>query len=320
MLVSTKPVPVPVKDSILDSLISSLASASASTKQKSALESFDDLKTACESGSIAEVILICHIATGLLERLNPPPDPEIVITDNEKKKTSSDNLPPHNPEMMITDSEKKKTSSDNFPPPDPKISSDNFTIATTLSRYCAYLVAFQPELLPDYHEKAEDLLKAMKTELKDRLGCYQYYFSRGRERADAIIGSKNNSKNMEGTVEKGAKLADKLRQRPEYKDRHDLMWKLLAEAWTEIIVYVAPSNEERTIMAHKNVLWQGGEFITVLWALITHTGITRHRRSLREIAREIPPHDAGTSSSQQKSAPAGPDKQHEIDIGGCRIE
>ncbi|KAB8100954.1 hypothetical protein EE612_031604 [Oryza sativa] len=290
LLVSTKPVPVPVpvKHSIL---LSSLASASASASTKSALASFDELKTACENGSIAEVILICHIATGLLERLNPPPDPKVMITESDSKRMSCCGCP----------NKKKKNTS-----------SDNFTVATTLSRYCAYLVAFQPELLPDYHEKAEDLFKAMKMELKDRLGCYHYYFSCGRERADAIINninSKNNNK--EGTVDKGAELANKLLEK--YTNDHDSMWTLLAEVWTEIIVYVAPSNEERTIMAHKNVLWQGGEFITVLWALMTHTGITRHRR-LREIALKISQDDASTSSSQQKSAPDRIDKQHEIDI------
>ncbi|BAS95855.1 uncharacterized protein [Oryza sativa Japonica Group] len=152
----------------------------------------------------------------------------------------------------------------------------------TLSRYCAYLVVFQPDLLPDYSENAEDLFQDMKTELKDMLGCYHYYFSRGRKRANAIVNPSpannndddNNNSKKQGSVRKGAELATLLLQLQ--KD----MWKLLAEVWTEIVVYVAASNEVERIMAHRNVLCQGGEFITVLWALTTHTGITRDRHEI----------------------------------------
>lgn len=49
-------------------------------------------------------------------------------------------------------------------------------------------------------------------------------------------------------------------------------WVLLAELWAELIVYVAPSDN---IEGHAEALAQGGEFITLLWALSTHTGITR---------------------------------------------
>jgi hypothetical protein len=141
---------------------------------------------------------------------------------------------------------------------------------------------FQPDLLPDYSENAEDLFQDMKMELKDMLGCYHYYFSRGHKRANAIVNPSpannndddNNNSKKQGSVRKGAELATLLLQLQ--KD----MWKLLAEVWTEIVMYVAASNEVERIMAHRNVLCQGGEFITVLWALTTHTGITRDRHEI----------------------------------------
>ena len=51
--------------------------------------------------------------------------------------------------------------------------------------------------------------------------------------------------------------------------------ELLAELWTELTVYLAPSAGELHVKAHKEALALGGEFITVLWALTTHTGISR---------------------------------------------
>lgn len=53
------------------------------------------------------------------------------------------------------------------------------------------------------------------------------------------------------------------------------VWKLLADVWTELIVYAAPSTGDVPVKAHGDALAKGVEFITVLWALATHTGITR---------------------------------------------
>jgi hypothetical protein len=49
-------------------------------------------------------------------------------------------------------------------------------------------------------------------------------------------------------------------------------WMLLAELWTELVVYIAPSDK---VEGHAEALAQGGESITLLWALATHTDITR---------------------------------------------
>lgn len=323
LLVSTKPVPNQVKHSILNSLAvqcgyddDATATATASPRRllisnggRSALEAAKrtDLDWACKSDSVAEVILTWHIATGLLEQISCPP-----------------------PEMM-----RKK-----------KAIRDNFTVATTLSRYCAYLVAFQPELLPDYHEKAEDVFEAMKAELKDRLGCGRYYLCRAR--AAAIMNPPlDKLKEKLGVVHKGVRLAELLKNptatasasvtvtnatatagpapapatatataataaatatvtatgtgtatatatATEGDADFDTMWRLLAEVWTELLIYVAPSNDEERIMAHKKLLWQGGEFITLLWALTTHTGITITRPPRKSTSGDNNNRQAGT--------------------------
>jgi hypothetical protein len=49
-----------------------------------------------------------------------------------------------------------------------------------------------------------------------------------------------------------------------------------SDVWTEIAIYVAPSEDEERIVGHEKVLVEGGElFISMLWALMIHTGITR---------------------------------------------
>jgi hypothetical protein len=50
----------------------------------------------------------------------------------------------------------------------------------------------------------------------------------------------------------------------------DTAWKLLAEFWSEMILYVAPSDN---LNGHKEAIARGGELITLLWVLLFHAGI-----------------------------------------------
>ncbi|KAL6606311.1 hypothetical protein ACP70R_041964 [Stipagrostis hirtigluma subsp. patula] len=214
------------------------------------------LSWACESASIADVILTWHIATALLEAKHP--------------------LPKHT---------------------QPGASRK---VATAMSGYCAYLVAFHPELLPDDKDGTEHLYKEMKKELKKEMGCWGYYCPPPRDLYDKLMdiaGWRHGEaatprrkgarwgKLMEvaerdeeptTVLHKGAKLGKILIDKAAAGDAaREGVWKLLADVWTEVVVYAAPTGSEQHVKAHREALAQGGQFITVLWALATHTGISR---------------------------------------------
>uniref|UniRef100_A0A0A9GGQ6 DUF4220 domain-containing protein n=1 Tax=Arundo donax TaxID=35708 RepID=A0A0A9GGQ6_ARUDO len=219
------------------------------TNGKSALQRnhFEQLSWACKSESVAEVILTWHIATGILE--------EKCRLQSKQQETAS-----------------RRT-------------------AIRLSKYCAYLVAFHRELLPDNPEKAERVFEDMNAELRSMLGLREYYLSSPRARAEKIMecqqaqgtreapaghGEATCWSNQNGVVRNGANLGRLLLgEAANNSDRLEAVWKVLADVWTELIVFVAPSSDEERVKGHEDVLVQGGEFITVLWALTTHTGVSR---------------------------------------------
>jgi hypothetical protein len=51
-----------------------------------------------------------------------------------------------------------------------------------------------------------------------------------------------------------------------------LRWKVLSDFWAEMVLYVSPSDDARV---HLEALARGGEFVTHLWALLTHAGVLK---------------------------------------------
>ncbi|KAM0836271.1 hypothetical protein ACQ4PT_062418 [Festuca glaucescens] len=51
-----------------------------------------------------------------------------------------------------------------------------------------------------------------------------------------------------------------------------LQWKVLSDFWAEMVLYVAPCADGQA-RAHLEALARGGEFLTHLWALLTHAGV-----------------------------------------------
>nr|XP_029117534.1 uncharacterized protein LOC105034708 [Elaeis guineensis] len=119
-------------------------------------------------------------------------------------------------------------------------------VATTLSRYCAYLLVFAPELLLIVSEtrKSFERFEDMRTG--------------------------DSRKTM---IEMGAKLAKQLEMHLEDEERR---WRVLAEFWADLILFLAPSDNA---LAHAKKLVTGGEFIIHLWALLYHAGIERPQSS-----------------------------------------
>jgi hypothetical protein len=157
-------------------------------------------------------------------------------------------------------------------------------VATTLSKYCAYLVAFSPELLPEDKNGTERVYMNMKKELKEELGgCWWYHISLRRTRYKRLTEMGKWQQEAATVVQKGSQFGKALMEKA--KENDEPVWELLADLWTEIMVYVAPSGGELHDKAHKEALAKGGGFITVLWALCTHTGITRPALAPWEAAR-----------------------------------
>ncbi|KAL6861624.1 hypothetical protein ACP4OV_017324 [Aristida adscensionis] len=244
----TELVPSNLKQSILKCLADTIHDGRATqlTKGKSALVRHnlsDHLSWACESKSVTEVILTWHIATSLLEEELPAAAGS--AKDDDEGAASSR------------------------------------AAAISLSRYCAYLVAFHPELLPDNQEKVERVFDKMKEELKETLGCPEYYLSWRRTKVKKIqllaAAGRPAVENSKEVVRNGAKLGAQLidEANKEAGGLGTAVWNVVADVWTELIVYIAPSSDEERVKGHEQVLVQGGEFITVLWALAMHTGISR---------------------------------------------
>ncbi|KAL6861437.1 hypothetical protein ACP4OV_017137 [Aristida adscensionis] len=255
LVVKTELVPKSLKRSVIEYLVEhdcGTPNYTPLTNGKSALQRnnlFDQLSWACESDGVAEVILTWHIATCILELKCPPRSKEEATLSR---------------------------------------------VAIRLSKYCAYLVAFHPELLPDDNrEKAGLLLEDMKKELKSILGCRNYYVSSRHKRVDKILertqveetedstdqseiqleATGRSDQNKVPVIMNGAKLGRSLMTQA--NGGLEMVWKVLADVWTELIVFVAPSTDDNRLKGHDEVLVQGEEFITVLWALATHIGISR---------------------------------------------
>ncbi|KAK8448222.1 hypothetical protein SEVIR_8G245000v4 [Setaria viridis] len=254
-MVPTKAVPKEVMKSIVDYLVAHLDvygidghadplnSAWSSTLQLEKHRAYRPLLLpVCESKSIAEFILTCHIATGLMEVRYP---------QDEKEMRS------------------------------------HSKVATTLSKYCAYLVGFYPGLLPDDKNGTEHTYKKMKEDMNKELGgCWWYHLSLQGTRYKRLMEIGKSKQKAVTMVHNGAKLGTALIEKAEENNEaRERVWELLNDLWTEVMVYVAPSAGDLHVKAHKEALARGGEFITVLWVLCTHTGMTRTALAPWEVAR-----------------------------------
>ncbi|GLT37245.1 hypothetical protein SLA2020_115760 [Shorea laevis] len=136
----------------------------------------------------------------------------------------------------------------------------NFVVATRLSDYCAYLVAFAPRLISDNATDSDFIFDHV---LLDCRGSLKECKS-DRDKYEKIM---NNLGRQETIIHEGARLARDLQK---LQNGSDFMWKVLADFWAELMLFVAPSGDPR---AHVEHLAEGGEFVTHLWALLSHAGI-----------------------------------------------
>ncbi|KAF8711290.1 hypothetical protein HU200_029311 [Digitaria exilis] len=155
-------------------------------------------------------------------------------------------------------------------------------VAVCLSRYCMYLVAEVPGLLPDNSAwtklRYQEVMESVKAAALPRSCCG------GGDIETGAYGQLVDSFGGEGSHEvlkRGSELANQLLDEAE-KQRsseegaagdggEDAVWEMLLEFWSEMLLYVAPSDN---VKVHIEVLQHGGELITLLWALLLYAGIT----------------------------------------------
>ncbi|OAY80728.1 hypothetical protein ACMD2_09647 [Ananas comosus] len=230
--VRSTPVPKEVKAAIVKYLIDSGGQGPAPHIGESVLQqngaAGEELLQACKSNGAVETIIVWHIATCLYKMKHPS-----LLPSRQQPQQSED----HDTQA-------------------------NRRIAETLSKYCTYLVALAPELLPDD-------AAATATAYKTAVGEIQNALLKGHDRKLDDFERVTSMRKANGTAaERGAELGHQLVAVAD--DR--LVWKVLAELWTEIVVYIAPSDD---VKSHAQALAHGGEFITHIWALLTHGGVLR---------------------------------------------
>ncbi|KAJ1256182.1 hypothetical protein BS78_K067900 [Paspalum vaginatum] len=141
-------------------------------------------------------------------------------------------------------------------------------VATTLSGYCAYLLAFVPDMLPDNSYKARQILDAVVKEARDHLGVLvgdtkkksEMICTKMFQPTPADVTSKAKDTTI---LTLGRHLGSQLLL-------FDNRWEMLAVFWAELVLFLAPSDNADI---HAEHLATGGEFITHIWALLTHAGI-----------------------------------------------
>ncbi|CAL5050624.1 unnamed protein product [Urochloa decumbens] len=134
----------------------------------------------------------------------------------------------------------------------------NHRVAKTLSDYCAYLVAFVPDMLPGHGYDTQRIFDAVVMEARQQLtGCDTV-----SSRCEKLMRSNSGCT----ILELGGRLGRELRDVVPEEQR----WKVLADFWAEFILFLAPSSNADI---HAEKLAAGGEFMTHLWALLTHAGI-----------------------------------------------
>ncbi|KAF7087534.1 hypothetical protein CFC21_090716 [Triticum aestivum] len=150
---------------------------------------------------------------------------------------------------------------------DPPISGDgqlmgvNKQVSVSLSRYCAYLMKSAPELLP---ENFGDTKSAMA----DVQGVFNEVLKFPNSGITQAMDEFEDKEDGRSIFMRGVKLGKQLKA-------NATCWKIIADFWSEKILYIAPTHN---VKGHMKLLAKGGEFLTHIWVLLTHSGIIEINR------------------------------------------
>uniref|UniRef100_A0A0E0JI00 DUF4220 domain-containing protein n=1 Tax=Oryza punctata TaxID=4537 RepID=A0A0E0JI00_ORYPU len=148
--------------------------------------------------------------------------------------------------------------------PTPSASSSDMTVACHLSYYFAYLVAAAPELLPDSLAWTKKRHKEVSADVVSALGKDGAAGETTAQRYELLIRTLSTGA-RDKVLRRGVEIARRL------EEDEASAWLFLADFWSEMMLYVAPSEN---IKGHVEAMARGGEFVTLVWALLLHAGVT----------------------------------------------
>lgn len=161
------------------------------------------------------------------------------------------------------------------------LSLPEYRVAVTLSSYCAYLVTFRPELLPGHHTIAASVFDEAITEaelhLEDQTSPSERYTRMAtwlRKHDPSYQRLRKQGSPDQGILKLGVRLGRQLIDMEGSSSSSSYKyWKTIANFWIEMLLHVAQADN---VTAHIEHLAKGGEFVTHLWALLSHAGIKRN--------------------------------------------
>ncbi|CAN6164893.1 unnamed protein product [Urochloa humidicola] len=155
--------------------------------------------------------------------------------------------------------------------------SPNREVAAVLSKYCAYLVAFRPELLPCPDVVTKHTFCNVLKEVTRVVGGLKHPQNRlAMLHVRRVAGNSFGGLADEDILTQGLRLGYLLVTQIQNQQN---LWMILESIWVKMILSVAPqesSHDATYAKSHAKYLAQGGEFLTYLWAMLSHAGIQKH--------------------------------------------
>ncbi|KAJ6419149.1 hypothetical protein OIU84_029291 [Salix udensis] len=156
-------------------------------------------------------------------------------------------------------------------------------ISKLLSEYMLYLLVMNPSMLPVgmgqfvFEDTCAEAVSFFST--KGKLDVHKNLLE-GYNIGLQQPGERYRSKNS--VLSDACRLAQQLVDIPDKEQK----WSLVADVWVEMLAYVAYQSNGRQ---HADQLRGGGEFLTHVWLLMAHFGLTEHFQipQRREVARLI---------------------------------
>ncbi|KAK3121275.1 hypothetical protein QOZ80_8BG0649950 [Eleusine coracana subsp. coracana] len=124
-----------------------------------------------------------------------------------------------------------------------------------------------PELLPDHDGWSKSLYEAVKKDAEHVVAGHLATGSSLTPEAEyhRLI-QLLSADTMNEILKNGARLGTQLVE----LEGVGMAWKLLADFWSEKILFATPSDN---LKGHAEAIARGGELITLLWVLLFHAGI-----------------------------------------------